>query len=268
MTIAPHDDRMMPVMNQNKISRNVVCMKWGTLYDSRYVNHLYRAVRRNLSLPHRFICLTDDASGIDDGVECYPLPSMGLSAARLKHGGFQKIGIFKRDLHDLRGVCLFLDLDVVIVGSLDDFFAIKPHELVAVQEWRKARDYILLWRKRGANTSVFAFHCGEQCQIYDEFMAHQEENFRRFRIEQYVVTHYARHLRYWDGAWVRSFKRDCMPTISCRPLVRAPRLPLDARIVAFHGVPNPAELVAGGRWGRHWWRRGYGTVEWVAQNWR
>ncbi len=43
----------------------VLCMKWGRRYGSNYVNTLYSMVQRNLTVPHRFICLTDDrpASG-------------------------------------------------------------------------------------------------------------------------------------------------------------------------------------------------------------
>ena len=38
----------------------VVCVKWGTKYGMDYLNNLYAAVRRNLSIPHKFYCLTDD----------------------------------------------------------------------------------------------------------------------------------------------------------------------------------------------------------------
>ena len=49
---------------------NVLCMKWGTLYGPEYVNRLYGMVARNLRRPFRFVCLTDDASGIRFEVEC------------------------------------------------------------------------------------------------------------------------------------------------------------------------------------------------------
>ena len=57
---------------------NVVCMKWGTLYGSHYVNRLYRGVARNMSRPFRFVCFTDDPAGVEAPVECKPLPPITL----------------------------------------------------------------------------------------------------------------------------------------------------------------------------------------------
>ena len=56
----------------------VMCMKWGKAYGPEYVNRLRNGVARHLSYPHRFICFTDDAEGIDPGIEVFPLPSLGL----------------------------------------------------------------------------------------------------------------------------------------------------------------------------------------------
>ena len=53
----------------------ILCMKWGRMYGPDYVNNLARGVRRHLSRPHRFVCFTDDASGLDAGVEALPLPA-------------------------------------------------------------------------------------------------------------------------------------------------------------------------------------------------
>ena len=37
----------------------ILCMKWGTLYGPDYVNVLYAAVADNITVPFRFVCLTD-----------------------------------------------------------------------------------------------------------------------------------------------------------------------------------------------------------------
>ena len=46
----------------NKV--NIICMKWGEKYDSSYVNILYNMVERNLNRPFRFVCFTDNKSGL------------------------------------------------------------------------------------------------------------------------------------------------------------------------------------------------------------
>ena len=39
---------------------NVICMKWGTKFDAHDVNVLYSMIQRHLTLPYRFVCLTDE----------------------------------------------------------------------------------------------------------------------------------------------------------------------------------------------------------------
>ena len=46
---------------------NVLCLKWGDRYPAFYVNRLYAAVKRNLRRPFRFVCVTDDPTGLADG---------------------------------------------------------------------------------------------------------------------------------------------------------------------------------------------------------
>ncbi len=56
------------------MAANVLCIKWGTKYGSEYVNRLYQGVRKHLAQPFRFVCLTDNAEGIDAAVDVLPLP--------------------------------------------------------------------------------------------------------------------------------------------------------------------------------------------------
>lgn len=100
---------------------NILCMKWGVKFHAEYVNRLYRAIARHLSLPHRFVCLTDDTTGLDANIETFPIPAMPVDITGPERG-WTKILTFSEQLYDLRGQCLFLDLDVLIKGSLDDFF--------------------------------------------------------------------------------------------------------------------------------------------------
>jgi hypothetical protein len=101
--------------------RHILCMKWGTKYGPEYVNRLYAMVRRHLSGDFRFVCLTDDNTGIRSEVQCLPIPPLDLPPG-IPERGWTKLATFSQDLHGLKGTALFLDVDVVITGSLDDFF--------------------------------------------------------------------------------------------------------------------------------------------------
>ena len=45
---------------------NILCLKWGTRYGADYVNYIYRGVKAHLNRPFRFVCVTDDPSGLVD----------------------------------------------------------------------------------------------------------------------------------------------------------------------------------------------------------
>lgn len=242
---------------------NVLCIKWGDKYGADYVNRLRSMVRRHLSLPHRFVCLTDVVEGIDSDIEVHDIPRIGIPdfdnrAAWTKAHGWLKVTSFANPLHDLSGPTLFIDLDVVIVGSLDDFFQ-EPGEFNVIREWDK--------RDGTGNTSVYRYVIGAHADALDYLRDHQADVLKSVRNEQEFITGYlARQgkLGYWPGAWCRSFKRHCMR----RGLLGwflPPRIPADARVIAFHGKPDPPDALAG-RSGK-WYRRVQPTL-WIAEHWR
>jgi hypothetical protein len=96
---------------------NVVCLKWGTKYSPDYVNKLAAMVRRNLSRPHRFVCLTEDRTGVYDSIKCLPLPDEDLGLT----GWWHKLSLFCPEVHDLAGPTLFPDLDIVITGVISTY---------------------------------------------------------------------------------------------------------------------------------------------------
>ena len=74
---------------------NVLVMKWGSLYGPHYVNRLYASVRRNLNRDFRFVCFTDDTSGIFPEVECHPISKVEFAASE-EDRRWLKLGIFRK----------------------------------------------------------------------------------------------------------------------------------------------------------------------------
>ena len=116
------------------MSVNIVTIKWGPKYGPHYVNRLYSAVERNISRSFRFVCFTDDTKDIRSEVGVYPLPEINSKALNYLTKPY-KIGLFTNNIGDLEGSCLFLDLDTVVVRSIDCFFDYLPGQFCICKEW-------------------------------------------------------------------------------------------------------------------------------------
>lgn len=247
-------NRSVPSHNtvDSEDKRYIICMKWGTKYGPEYVNRLYNMVKRHLTLDFEMVCLTDDETGIDSNVRCYPIPELNLPDG-LPERGWKKLTTFKPELYDLKGTALFLDIDIVIVDNIDAFFEYEAqHEdsVVIIRDWKKP------WRMIG-NSSVYRFKVGQN--TYPDLLSNFERNFstirNEVRHEQAYLSNYLRqhhHLEYWDKTWCVSFKYQCMPS-SAMSFIKAPTLPEGAKIIIFHGEINPPDAIkgGGGKWYRH-----------------
>lgn len=116
----------------------VACVKSKPAYDHHWVNRLYRAVQKHLSVQHRFVCFTDDSSGI--ACQTKPLPK-GLRGWNAKMALHRPVA--------LSGKVLYLDLDTLIVDSLD-FVAKYEGDFAILRDFYRADGYgsgVMLWNK-------------------------------------------------------------------------------------------------------------------------
>lgn len=238
------------------MDRNIICMKWGTKYGPEYVNRLAKMVRAHLTGNYRFVCFTDDSTGIDSGIEIFPIPPMDLDPAAPERG-WKKLTILANPLQDLKGQALFLDVDIVITGSLEPFFE-YPGEFVIIHDWQRPHRMI-------GNSSVFRFKIGAHVDVLHRFETDRENATRGFRNEQAYLTDAVRRttpVTFWPADWCVSFKAHCIPRFPLN-FFRQPTLPVGARILVFHGHPKPDEAIAGQ--GRKW--RRFKPCPWVAPYW-
>lgn len=204
---------------------NVICFKWGVIYSATYVNRLYSMVDRNLTLPYRFICITDDPNGLDKRIEHKPLIEDKLA------GQFNKLRVFKNSLYDLTGVALTLDLDIVIVDNIDSFFDVEGDFCIE-------KDYC---EENGNNSSVMRFQIGENVDIYNDFVSLDKtsDDFNRINGkrakywgDQSWITEKRPNAIHWPSEWIRSYKWECLNYGNCI-------IPKGCKIVLFHGLPRP-----------------------------
>lgn len=235
---------------------NIVCYKWGTRYDAQDVNILYASVRRNIAVPVRFFCITDDAAGLAPEIEAVPI----MAASRFGNG--PKLYTFSDSALGLgpADYLVCIDLDTVIVGSLD-FLLIRPELDFVIARHRNPKS---LSRAHGA---VYRVRVGSRREVWDEFIADPAAAAARFPGRAGVNAfseqkwledlHQGREFDYFPHNKVIIFRRDCNARApSFRLGERAGALGLtlamfgEARlpgqgeaIVSFSGLTKPRDVM-------------------------
>jgi hypothetical protein len=202
----------------------VVCVQVGNYLGRgvEYVRKLKAGVEQHLTLPHRFVCLTDHPI---EGVECLP--------ARFK-GWWEKLHIFEPGL--FAGRVMFLDLDTYLVGNIDHVARYDGH-------FATLHDF---WRPVGLGPAVMLFDPKWAEFIWQEWAAAGFpqtdprgdqgwiENLNQGRMRKDVDILQEMH----PGEFF-SYKTSCTK-----------ELPAGARVVCFHGRPRPHEAQG---WAREHW---------------
>ena len=251
----------------------VACMKWGKLYGPDYVNRLARGVARHLTYPHRFVCFTDDATGFDPGIEVRAIPVLHLPDGKVDTR-WRKLGLFSAPLADLTGIVLFLDLDLVILDSLDPFFT-HPGIVPIIRDMDLFRpNHLRRWFRperqafldKVGNSSVFRFEAGGHDHVLTRFLADPDAAMAAFRISQQFQSDALQKtegLSFWPKGWCVSFKNDCVPR-GVQSYLRDPAPPPGTKIVVFAGTPKMTDVLEGG--GHRWYRR-IGKIDWLKRAW-
>lgn len=245
--------------------RVVICMKWGTLYPSSYVNVLYAACREYITGEFRFVCLTDDASGIRSEVETFPIPDMNITDFDWKKGGWPKLVVFQKDLYGIKGRGLFVDLDTVICGELDSFFERSDADIITLDSSEN-------WKSDNANaiakcmTSVFAFTFDQHPEIWEHFIQNRAEVVKAHRIEQVYLQAIHPQMGFWDRRKAISFKYFLRRSVFAQMLIEPRRPSIENSLIIFHGEPRPIDLTKSKWWGI-FPHVGKGPVSWMKEYW-
>ena len=151
-----------------KITVVSVFVKGHVPFTPVYVTKLESMVRR--ALPGcRFVCLTDRADELPDGIE-----TIQAKPVRGMYGWWAKVQLFNSEL-PLAGRVLYLDLDVLVVGDLDAVvnfpakFALVPDGAPLF----KPRDGKRCVKR--FNSSVMVWNHREQSKIYSQWSPKEAE---------------------------------------------------------------------------------------------
>lgn len=230
---------------------SIVCWKWSrpgyrSTFTGEHVNRLAAMVRRHYARPHRFICVTDDASGIDAGIEVLP-PWDDFADVPSPHGGsapscYRRLRAFHPDAAQWFGErFVSIDLDTVIVQDVAPLWD-RPEDFVA---WRDP-----FYGHRGQYCgSMMLLRAGARPGVWSDFDPKRSPAAARaagFRgSDQAWVSYRLPGEATWSEAdGVLSYRRDIKPR----------SLPAHARIVMFHGAVDP-------------WHPEAQRLDWVREHW-
>lgn len=135
----------------------IATFKWGDKYTHRHVDVLHSMLRRNLTLPFDFACITDDVRGemrdTATGVRYLPLwPEM--RDAKLCGVRLMAFSPWMRELIGHRFA--WVDLDVVITGNVDHIFGRKEAFIaLSTPAGPLAYNGSLVMMSAGAHTKVW-----------------------------------------------------------------------------------------------------------------
>lgn len=220
-------------------SFRVICVRQGPKYGDEWVHRLRGMVDANLTEPHEFVCMTDR---LIKGVRCVPC-APGLT------GWWAKLGLGWPGLFP--GMNLYLDLDVVIDGNIDDLIwdSLWPGKLCAPDDFSYslahpkpglgAEQQRLLGGPGTINSSVMVWNGDDIAPILTEF---RREKMDEVHGDQNWITQclWPDRLELMDPRWVCSYK------------YHVERNERSAPIIVFHGEPKPNSLPRNHRLRQQW----------------
>jgi hypothetical protein len=213
----------------------VLCFRWGTKYRDEYVARLAAGVKRHLSMPHRFLCVTNDPA------PCETIPIDDVDLLSVRDGCYVRLRAFDPAWQAKHGIerLVWLDLDTVVTGSLDKLFD-RPEPLVVLRGGH--------WNPCPMNGSVLMLKAGAHADVWERFNVEEAErisvvNGKWLGSDQTWIAHMAPKAEGWtyrDGVY--SVFKPGWPG----------HLPSDARLVFFTGKKtDPATF--GAPWvAKHW----------------
>lgn len=131
-------------------------------YDASWVKKLQNSVARNLTLPHRFVCLSD----CDVDCERIELDTTGA-------GFWAKLQLFRPGQFDTP--VLYIDLDAVICQNIDSI----------VDHVHNQKFVMWLEPRMNIHSSALMWWQGDHSHLWDLYKSQPEEHWKRLHTEKH-----------------------------------------------------------------------------------
>jgi hypothetical protein len=223
------------VSEGNKVSETIeiVCVKYGTKYGADYVNKLYWGVYKNVTVPYKFSCFTEDGEGLDPNIKVKPLKHQWQA-------WWSKVHIFDSEQYSAgkESLVFYIDLDMVVSGNMDSLC-----HLMSAPDFTFAtlttEEIFCETVADGYNSSIMLFRVKHVEHLYLTLKTYYDVLLRfLMRFDHYL------EMLVWDSGLIQKLLPgqvlDYSTTFAKADIDVV--VPADCRVIAFPRNPKPHEI--------------------------
>ena len=222
---------------------NFVCVYYGTKYSLDYVQVLYNMVHKHLTIPHKFICFSDH-------VKPQKILKGDIEFRKFRfhdyNGWWNKMQLFSEEA-ELRGPCLYMDLDVVIMKNINELATFGDDMTFGV-----INDFNIATKEY--NSSIMKFNNEVATDIIWKPFLQKKGDMMKLQGDQNAMSRLVKdspYLKVMPDEWTFSYKWHNREKPRFHKTEWTFELVPTAKVVVFHGRPWPHES----------------DQNWVKENW-
>ena len=111
-------------------------MAWGNKYTNRHINYLYKNASQSVGLTQTLLITDRIRDGVSDEIKQTLIPEWFNKPEFFKGGYPVKLSIFHQDILPKDTVCIYLDLDTLVLGNLQRIAALQKKIKISILCYR------------------------------------------------------------------------------------------------------------------------------------
>lgn len=223
---------------------SIVVFKWNkegyrSQFTAEHVNRFFHMIDKNVTIPYRKICITDDPKGINHDIETIdlwdnPCPQYAQTNSQ-KPNCFYRLKLFDPKMRKIVGdKFVWMDLDAIVVKNIDNLLT----DGADFKMWKVDGEYM------PCNGSFVSHKTGTRPELWDLFNPKKIHPVTGLKVAGMIGSDQA-----WIGTQLKEHEKlntfgqkDGVYSYRChikKILERGEPFPENCRIVFFHGRENP-----------------------------